>query len=85
MEFPDFPFPQHIRTFSGHQDVLQYLRDYCEHFDLQKFIRFKTKVKHVTPFLDCSTESSMSWKVTVIDDNDIETTSIFNAVIVCNG
>ena len=86
MQFPDFPFSKTIRTFSRHEDVFNYLKDYCEHFDLRKFIKFKTKVKHVAPCLNEDCESNrMLWKLTAVDENNIETTSDFNAVIVCNG
>ena len=86
MQFPDFPFPESIRTFSGHEDVFNYLRDYCDHFDLRQFIKFKTKVKHVAPVLNEKGHSNkMLWKVTTVNEDNIETTVDFNAVVVCNG
>ena len=31
----------------GHSEVLEYLEGYCEKFELEKFIRFGTRVKKV--------------------------------------
>ena len=44
MAFPDFPFPASPESFLHHTKVLGYLQAYAEHFQLEKFIRFNTKV-----------------------------------------
>ena len=39
-EFEDFPMPSHYPDYPSHQQVLQYFKDYVEHFNLNTFIRF---------------------------------------------
>ena len=49
MNFPDFPHPSHLPSYVGHQDILKYLQQYADYFDLTKYIRFKTLVEQVIP------------------------------------
>ncbi len=51
MFFPDFPFPSHLPSYVTHQEVLQYLQDYTEHYKLRQFIKFGTLVEQVKPSL----------------------------------
>jgi cation diffusion facilitator CzcD-associated flavoprotein CzcO len=46
MAFPDFPFPACPESFVHHTKVLDYLEAYAQRFQLQKYIRFNTKVWH---------------------------------------
>ena len=89
MEYPDFPFPKTSRTFLRHEDVLNYLKDYCVHFGLRKFIKFNTKVKNVAPvFNEDNDESKIScpiWRVTTVDEEHTERISEFSSVVICNG
>ena len=81
MAFPDYPFSASKESFLHHSDVLSYLEDYCEHFNLRKFIRFNTIVKLVTPNLNSS-----GWNVTVENlDSGKSETLLFDAIMVCNG
>ena len=41
MAFPDLPFPSHLPSFMHHTDVLQYLQDYTDMFDLRKYIQVR--------------------------------------------
>ena len=41
MAFPDLPFPSHLPSFMHHTDVLQYLKDYTDKFDLRKYIQVR--------------------------------------------
>ena len=49
MRFPDFPFPSHLPSFPGHHDILKYLQQYADHFDLTQYIKFRTLVEQVIP------------------------------------
>ena len=49
MNFPDFPHLSHLPSFLGHQDILKSLQQYADHFDLTKYIKFKTLVEQVIP------------------------------------
>lgn len=47
MVFPDFPFPSYLPSFPSHHDVLKYLQQYADHYDLTRCIRFGTLVEEV--------------------------------------
>ena len=49
MKFPDFPFPSHLPSFPGHQDVLLYLQSYAKRFDVIQYVQFNTAVEEVQP------------------------------------
>ena len=38
MNFPDFPLPSDLPSFIQSKHALQYLKDYMEKFDLEKYI-----------------------------------------------
>lgn len=42
--FRRFPMPEHYPDFPGQPQVMAYLRDYAEHFDLRRSIRFGARV-----------------------------------------
>lgn len=87
MEYPDFPFPEKSKTFLTHEDVFGYLKDYCAHFDLRRSIKFKTIVKHILPSVieNNGTTHKSSWRVTSVDESNMEVTSEFHSVVICNG
>ena len=83
MTFPDFQFPDELRSYLTHSQVHQYLEDYTDHFSIRDFIQFNTQVVKVAPLQENAKEK---WKVTVKDlKSKNETTTIFDAVVVCNG
>jgi flavin-binding monooxygenase-like protein len=43
--FQRFPMPEHYPDFPGQRQVLAYLRDYAERFDLRRSIRFGARVR----------------------------------------
>ncbi|CAI0407746.1 unnamed protein product [Linum tenue] len=44
-QFADFPWPESVAThFPTHDQVLDYLQSYADHFELTKHIKFNTKV-----------------------------------------
>ena len=49
MLFPDFPFSSHLPSFPYHYDVRDYLKQYSQHFKLNRFIQFGTQVERVVP------------------------------------
>ncbi|XP_042900641.1 uncharacterized protein [Parasteatoda tepidariorum] len=85
MAFPDFPFPHHGGcSYIHHTQVLQYLRDYSEHFDLHNHINFHKMVMHVKPLK--SSDERVKWRVTYSDVVTKEReTKMYDAVMVCNG
>jgi len=84
MAFPDFPFPASTDTsFVHHTDVLKYLEEYKNHFDLQKNINFNTIVSNVKPVIN---EENTRWEVTTkcLKTKTVQST-FFDSVMVCNG
>lgn len=83
MAFPDFPFPENLKSYMTHSEVNKYLDDYTDHFSLRKLIEFNHQVVNVTPRIE---DDKQTWEVTVknlqTDDNKM---SMFDAVVVCNG
>ncbi|XP_072026351.1 uncharacterized protein [Amphiura filiformis] len=85
MAFPDFPFDSSLPSFVTHKDVLDYLDQYAAQFNLLQYIKFKTVVECVKPVTNGETTL---WEVTVrgvTDKANGTQTSVFDAVIVCNG
>ena len=88
MGFPGFPFKQDLPSFVHHSDMLDYLKMYCAHYRLERFVHFNLHVEKVTP-----TEAkagfcgdTVQWEVTSKHTLSGEkATEIFDAVLVCNG
>lgn len=80
MEFLDFHLPSDTAPFPSQPDILNYLRSYADHFDLNQYIKFNHLVIRVRP-----TENEQ-WEVMVHDLLEHKfITTIFDAVFVCNG
>ena len=85
MAYPDFPFPPEWPSFMTHHQVLRYLEDYANSFDLYKYIHFNSVVTNVRPLV-CETNEKPQWEVTVENVLIKESQVLqFDAVIVCNG
>ncbi|XP_037044478.1 senecionine N-oxygenase-like [Bradysia coprophila] len=80
MQFSDHVYGKNIVSFPYRNDIWNYLNSYALRFDVKKSTRFNHVVTTVTPIED------NKWKVVVKDlpNNKFES-SIFDAVIVCNG
>uniref|UniRef100_A0A4P6D8U9 Flavin-containing monooxygenase n=2 Tax=Rhodnius prolixus TaxID=13249 RepID=A0A4P6D8U9_RHOPR len=80
MMFPDFPHTnkQGVSYLSA-KEVLQYLNDYADHFNIHPFVKLRHHVKKISPM-------GTQWKIEVIElEANREHTYMFDAVIVCNG
>lgn len=53
MGFPDFPIGQQEESYVTSQDVLKFIENYVEKFELCKYIKFEHHVIRVTRKLDC--------------------------------
>jgi cation diffusion facilitator CzcD-associated flavoprotein CzcO len=47
--FIDFPFPPDCSLYPDHVEMERYFRDYAEHFDLTRRIRFNSRVTAIEP------------------------------------
>ena len=95
MEYPDFKFPAHKKSFVKHKDVLEYLKAYATENDLHKHVQLNTKVHSITPSgtthsiggtkLGAGT-NDLKWKVTTINriKNEVHVDE-FDSVVICNG
>ncbi|NBA86619.1 NAD(P)-binding domain-containing protein [Emticicia sp. CRIBPO] len=75
MAYSDFPMPEHYAMFPHHEEIIRYFEDYVRHFDIRKFIRFKSAVARVSPEKDGRFEVKL-------EDGSSE---LFTHVIVANG
>ena len=75
MQYPEFPMPKEYPDFLSRQQMLDYLNNYTDYFELRKSIRFNTKVIWIAAIED------NQWKV--IFDN--EAFKIYSGIIICNG
>lgn len=80
--FSDFPMPEDFPNFLHNSKLLEYFRIFAKKFDLLKYIQFQTTVLSVKKRPDFS--SSGQWEV-VTENKGQEQSSVFDAVMVCNG
>ena len=73
-EMSDFPMPEEIGQFPTHEDILSYLKSYCDEFELWEHIRLNHCVKELE-------KNHNHWQVTC--ENGRVFTSTF--LIVCTG
>lgn len=80
MGYPDFPIPEQERSYLCHEEILSFLDQYANHFDLKEHIKFLHCVIRVRPIGDDR------WEVIVRDlpNNEYKTLE-FDAVMVSNG
>lgn len=87
MGFLDFPFTAargsvvDTRRFPGHEEVLRYLEDFAQRFDLYGLVRFQTEVVGVRR------EAGGRWAVTSrkLGEKGEQDEELYDAVVVCNG
>ena len=75
--------PADFPNYMHHSKLLEYIRMYADHFQLEQYIRFETEVVSVEQQL----EGGGRWSVTARktkDSSDIST-EVFDAVMVCIG
>ncbi|KAH0554873.1 flavin-containing monooxygenase FMO GS-OX-like 2 [Cotesia glomerata] len=87
MNFPDFQRMDQTEPSCGtHEQVLKYLLDYADHFNLCQFIQFNMKVINVEPILKEEDWRKTEWKVTIKNlKTDLVEENNFDAVLICNG
>ncbi|KAF5184275.1 Flavin-containing monooxygenase fmo gs-ox-like [Thalictrum thalictroides] len=92
MGFTDFPFlakkGRDMRRFPGHNELLQYLKDFCDWFGLREMIRFNTRVVYVGMLHDIAKFGRDKW---IVRSKEINSSSekvneeVFDAVVVAIG
>ncbi|XP_057810999.1 flavin-containing monooxygenase FMO GS-OX-like 4 isoform X1 [Salvia miltiorrhiza] len=69
------------RRFPGHEEVLEYLRDFAEEFELAEMVRFGREVCHVGKAADDRRWVVKSKRKGGGDGDD----QVYDAVVICNG
>ncbi|ONK75766.1 uncharacterized protein A4U43_C03F20310 [Asparagus officinalis] len=90
MGFTDFPFVakkgRDMRRFPGHNELLLYLKDFCQRFGLRELIRFNTRVEHVGMVDIPEFRKGMKWVVRFKNTKSEKAKEeIFDAVVVATG
>ncbi|XP_015116211.1 flavin-containing monooxygenase FMO GS-OX-like 4 [Diachasma alloeum] len=86
MNFPDYQIMNQTRPSCGtHQQILDYLNAYADHFAIRRFIQFNTIVECVQPIVNGNWRET-TWRVTIRNlKTNIEEERVFDAIMVCNG
>ncbi|XP_065225542.1 uncharacterized protein LOC135849177 [Planococcus citri] len=81
MEFPEFPHKNFDnRSYLTAAEVLRYVEDYAEYFNLKKYIKFLHYVKSVAPI------QNGRWEIQVTDlQLSKDCTYYFDSVMICVG
>jgi len=80
--FSEFPYPEGTPDYPSHRQVAEYFQAYATHFELERFIRFRSEVVQVKPVQG----DSPVLRVMVRDLSSGQITeSLYDAVIVANG
>ncbi|XP_019280270.2 dimethylaniline monooxygenase [N-oxide-forming] 4 isoform X1 [Panthera pardus] len=80
--YSDFPFQEDYPNYMNQGKFWDYLQEFVEHFDLLKYIRFRTTVCSVTKRPDFS--ETGQWDV-VTETEGKRDRGVFDAVMVCTG
>ncbi|XP_047608516.1 dimethylaniline monooxygenase [N-oxide-forming] 4 [Phacochoerus africanus] len=80
--YSDFPFQEDYPNFMNQEKFWNYLQEFAEHFDLLKYIQFRTTVCSVTKRPDFS--KTGQWDV-VTETEGKQYRAVFDAVMVCTG
>ncbi|XP_044728294.1 senecionine N-oxygenase-like isoform X2 [Chrysoperla carnea] len=83
MSIPDYPnniTSYNFTSYLKHEDVLKYIHDFADHFDLRKHVKFYNHVKKVKPI------GNNRWELTSLNLlSKEETLYQFDAVIIATG
>ncbi len=74
--FSDFPFKETAAVFPSHQEILEYLNEYVNHFELKKYFRFNTVVTNLKRVND-------KWQLTATGEH--AGVYEFDAIALCTG
>uniref|UniRef100_F6VVQ6 Flavin-containing monooxygenase n=1 Tax=Ornithorhynchus anatinus TaxID=9258 RepID=F6VVQ6_ORNAN len=80
--YSDFPFQEDYSNYMNQAKFWEYLHAYTEHFDLLKYVRFRTTVCSIIKHPDFF--ATGQWVVVTESEGNRETT-VFDAVMICTG
>ncbi|KAL3286885.1 hypothetical protein HHI36_001373 [Cryptolaemus montrouzieri] len=80
MEFPDYPIQEQEKSYLNQEEVLDYLNQYVQHFELEPMIKTNHMVIDIRPL------ENHLWQITTIyKPNNSKIVREFDSVIICNG
>ena len=79
--FHDLDFDDDVQAFPDHYDMNAYLAKYARHFDLERRIRFHSRVTNIRPLFDPKKGESPRWNVELEGGE----TEQFDSVIIATG
>ncbi|XP_056384023.1 flavin-containing monooxygenase 5-like [Hyla sarda] len=82
MCFSDYPIPDDYPNYMHNSKIMHYFRMYAEHFNLLKYIQFKTKVCTIKKCPDFAT--SGQWDV-VTECDGKQKVGVYDGILVCSG
>uniref|UniRef100_A0ACB8F3C9 Dimethylaniline monooxygenase n=2 Tax=Sphaerodactylus townsendi TaxID=933632 RepID=A0ACB8F3C9_9SAUR len=80
--FPDFPIPEDFPNYLHNSKLQEYIQMFAKHFNLVKYIKFKTLVIHVKKRPDFPVTGQ--WDIETETEGKVES-GVFDAVMVCSG
>ncbi|KAM3915360.1 flavin-containing monooxygenase 5-like [Leptodactylus fuscus] len=82
MCFSDYPIPDDYPNYMHNSKIMDYFRMYAKHFDLLKYVQFKTKVCNIKKRPDFATTGQ--WEI-VTECDGKQDVGIFDGILVCSG
>ncbi|XP_066479071.1 putative dimethylaniline monooxygenase [N-oxide-forming] 6 [Tiliqua scincoides] len=82
MCYPDFPFPEDFPNYLHNSKLQEYILMFAKHFDLVKYIKFKTLVINIKKNPNFSVTGQ--WDI-VTEKDGKEELHVFDAVMICSG
>ncbi|XP_044744633.1 senecionine N-oxygenase [Coccinella septempunctata] len=80
MGFPDFPIPDQNKSYLTQAEILEFLTQYVEHFELGPIIKTNHMVTEIRPL------ENDRWQITAIyKPTNTRIVKEFDSVIICNG
>ena len=79
--FHDLDFDADVQAFPDHNDMHTYLVKYARQFDLERLIRFQSRVTDIRPMFDPKKGEPPRWNVEL----EIGESEIFDSVIIATG
>jgi len=74
-EYSDFPMPDDYPDYPSHRQVLSYFEAYADHFGLKPYIRFNTRINHISKI------EGERWKVQADDGSE----EVFDYLLIASG
>ncbi|KAI4469076.1 dimethylaniline monooxygenase [Holotrichia oblita] len=80
MGFPDFSIRDHPQSYLSQEEILRFLNDYTDNFNLRPLIQFNHIVNEIYPL------DGGKWRVTVVNKlTKASSSNVYDCVMICTG